>query len=137
MTYCDYHVVEYTCTELQPEGTPFAIVLYLDGDEKYPLQGFVLKCWEDMVLRSASLEICSIRDFLNDLGYYSQETEELSGIFFRRLDKLNVGPIRTFASGACVVSDLDKVVTTFFGSRVPGGSWRQFFDSVKPTPLLQ
>ena len=137
MTYCDYHVVEYTCSELRLEGTPFAIVLYLDGDKQYPLQGFVLKSWERMFLDSASFEISSINDFLSDLGYYSQEIEELSGTYFRRLGKLNVGPIRTVASGACVLSDLDKVITTFFGSTMRAGPWRQFFDSVKPSVPLQ
>jgi len=137
MRYCDYHVMEYTCSELQLEGTPFAIVLYLAGNEKFPLQGFVLKCWENMFLRSTPFEVSQIKDFLSDLEYYSQETEGLSGIFFRRLDNLNVGPIRTLASGACVVSDLDKVISTFFSSRVHPGEWRQFFDSVKPFALLQ
>jgi hypothetical protein len=128
--------MEYTCSELQLEGTPFAIVLYLDGNELYPLRGFVLKCWESTLPRSTPFEVSSIKDFLDDLGHYSQETEELSRTYFRRLDTLDVGPIRKFVSGACAIGDLDKVITTFFGAKEPGVPWRQFFDSVKSTLSL-
>ena len=93
MKFCDYHVMEYTCSELQLEGTPIAIVLYIDGDEECPLKGFVLKSWETTVRRSTLYEISSLNDFLYDLGYYSQENEELSRMYFRRLDTLSVGPI--------------------------------------------
>jgi len=137
MKFCDYHVMEYTCSELQLEGTPFAIVLYIDGDGECPLKGFVLKSWETTLRRSKLYEISSLDDFLSDLGYYSQENEELSRTYFRRLDTLSVGPIRKFVSGACAVDDLDKIITTFFGASVSGRSWQQSFDSVRPSPMMQ
>jgi hypothetical protein len=132
MTFCDYHVLEYTCSELQPEGTPFAIVLYLGGTEQYPLKGFVLKSWESTLPRSRFFEISSIMEFLDDLLYYSQETEELSRTYFLRLDTLNVGPIRKLVSGTCPVGKLDEVIATFFGTSGIGESWQQIFDSVSP-----
>ena len=137
MKFCDYHVMEYTCSELQLEGTPFAIVLYMEGDQECPLKGFVLKSWETTLPRSTLYEISSIRDFLDDLGHYSQETDELSRTYFRRLDTLTVGPIRNFASGACDVGDLDKIVTMFFGAKGSERSWQQFFDSVPTSTPLQ
>jgi hypothetical protein len=137
MKFCDYHVMEYTSSELQLEGTPFAIVLYIDGDEECPLKGFVLKSWETALPRSTLYEISSIGDFLCDLCYYSQGNDELSKTYFRRLDTLNLGPIRKFVSGTCAFGDLDKIIAMFFGEIESGNSWQQSFDSVRPASMMQ
>ena len=131
MTLCEYHILEYTCSELLPNGKPFAIVLYLNEDRPRPLTGFVLKSWEGALPNPPAYEISSICEFLDDLRHYSQESEELSRAFFMKLNTLSVGPVRALVSGACTLDDLNTICPLFFGDNY-SGSWQGRFDQVNP-----
>ena len=135
MALCEYQILEYTCSELQPEGKPFAVVLYLDDGKPHPLVGFVLKSWENVLPSSPIFEISSINEFLDDLGHYSQESEELSRMFFMRLNTLSIGPVRALVSGACPLEDLNTICPLFFGIDNATGSWQERFDRVRPQLL--
>jgi hypothetical protein len=131
MTFCDYHIMEYTCSELQSEGVPFAIVLYLDRTESGGFEGFVLCDWENVIRMATEYEASSVRSFMTDLQYYSQSDPASSMGFFKSLGNLSTGPIRTFVSGACTSEDLDGVVSTFFLRSVSTASWMESFHKVQ------
>jgi hypothetical protein len=135
MALCEYHILEYTCSELQPNGKPFAVVLYLDEGKPNPLMGFVLKRWESVLPNPPAFEISSISEFLEDLGQYSQETAELSRTFFTQLNTLSVGPVRALVSGACTLEDLNAICPLFFGIDNCIGPWQERFDRVRPSLL--
>jgi hypothetical protein len=131
MTFCDYHVMEYTCSELQSEGVPFAIVVYLEATESCAFEGFVLHNWETVLHSATENEISTVRAFLVDLQYYSQSDRAASKGFFQSLGNLNIGAIRTLVSGACTPDDLDSVVPTFFQRSVNTVSWQESFHKVQ------
>ncbi|GGA80089.1 hypothetical protein GCM10011507_34190 [Edaphobacter acidisoli] len=126
-----YHILEYTTSELQSDGKPFAIVLYQDEERPSTLGGFILRNWEEVLCHRAPSEISVIRDFLSDVAHYSQAEEILSKGFFQHLGALSTGPIRTFVSGNCSLEDLDSLSNTFFGLATCGNPWQAFFDSVR------
>jgi len=130
MTLCNYHILAYTCSELQPEGKPFVIVLYYAGAEPRPLQGYVLKRWEEMLPPPPSLDLSSINGFLEDLQYYSEENDEISRSFFRQLKSLSVGSVRNFASGVCALDELNSICPVIFGVAENGNGWRTHFDGL-------
>jgi hypothetical protein len=123
-------VLEYTCSELQSEGKPFAIVLYLKNGEACPLRVFVLKEWELMLPSKQTSELNLISELLDDLKHYSQESKNLPKQFFSRLEALSVGPIRKFVSGSCVMDDLDSLFSTLFWTKDSNIRWQRFFDRV-------
>lgn len=126
-----YHILEYTTSELQSDGKPFAIVLYQDEEGPSTLGGFVLRNWEAVLCHRAPSEISVIKEFLSDIAHYSQAEEILSKDYFRRLGALSTGPIRTFVSGTCSPEDLNSLSSTFFGLATCANPWQVFFDDVR------
>ena len=129
-----YHILEYTTSELQNDGTPFAIILFREEERLCPLGGFVLRNWEEVLCDQVPSDISIIRDFLCDIVHYSQAEEILLKGFFQRLGVLGAGPIRTFASGTCSPEDLDALASTFFGLAAGGNPWQDCFDNVIASP---
>lgn len=129
-----YHILEYTTSELQSDGKPFAIVLYQDEERPSTLGGFVLRNWEEVLCNCAPSEISVIRDFLSDIAHYSRAEEILSKDFFQRLGALSTGPIRTFVSGNCAPEDLDSLSSTFFELEICDNPWQAFFDNLRADP---
>jgi hypothetical protein len=132
MTLCEYHILGYSNSALQIKGTPIVIVLYLSKSSANPLRGFVLKSWEDDLTTLYRCDLSSVKDFLEDLCYYTQQNSELSWFFFKRLANLSAGHLRQFASGACAFDDLEGIVSTIFGSHKCRGNWREQFDAIEP-----
>jgi hypothetical protein len=130
MTLCNYQILEYAWSELQSEGRPFAIVLHLDAGDPSSLRGFVLKNWERMLPNLSTVEASSIREFLDDLRFYSREDAESSKAYFSALGSLSTGPVRNLVSGACAVDDLGDVCALFFERNDGCSTWEEHFDGV-------
>jgi hypothetical protein len=122
--------MEYACSELRSEGAPFAVILYLDGVESCALWGFVLRDWREELRHAGTGEIADIQIFLEDLRYYNKSDHLSSRVFFKSLEKLGVGPVRTLVSGSCAFEDLDTVLPLFFENRGTRASWQHSFEKI-------
>jgi hypothetical protein len=130
MTSCDYQILEYTTSELQVHGVPFIVILRLYMQNSFTLTGYILRNWKAKIGALPREELNDIAVFWEDLRFHFRE-EHLSNVgFFDRLQKLDVGPVRTFVSGSCLCNELDTIIPTYFTGLIPSLNWRESFESV-------
>jgi hypothetical protein len=136
MIFCDYLVLEYASSELQSECISFAVVLHLDEADSCGLKGYVLRDWESTLHLEIESERYAIQTLLGDLQSFSQTNKRSSRAFFERLSTLNVGPIRTFVTGACALEDLDSALPSFFNGNISASSWVESFITLQTGYLI-
>jgi len=130
MIACDYQILEYTNSALQTHGVPFILILQLRVKTSSALAGYVLHDWEAKIQIRAKNELGDVEEFLEDLGHHSRASRSSDSRFFDRIGELNIGPIRQFVSGSCLVQDLGSVIPTFFDGRVDPSDWQRSFEAI-------
>ena len=135
MSFCRYHILEYASSELQVEGTPIVLVLYVDGEVAEHLGAFIVKNWKTLIENCSQSDLSFIQCFLDDIAYYAQQDQEICKNYFDKLEHLSVGPIRQFASGMCTIDDVSEIVSLFFGASCAGITWLQILDRIEDRRL--
>jgi hypothetical protein len=96
----------------------------------YTLTGYVLQNWEAKTEVGSEGELGDVEVFLEDLRHHCLTSPSSDARFFDRLNGLSVGPLRSFVSGSCLVTELDTVLPMFFDGRVGLSAWQRSFDIV-------
>jgi hypothetical protein len=94
------------------------------------LTGYVLRDWKTKIETTSQCELDDVEVFLEDVRHHSRTSPASGAGFFDRLDGVNVGPVRAFVSGSCLVHELDTVLPMFFGEEFALSSWQRSFDIV-------
>jgi hypothetical protein len=89
-----------------------------------------LQNWKTKIETASECELGDVEVFLEDIRHHSHTSPASGAGFFDRLDGLSVGPVRAFASGSCLVHELDTVLPMFFREEFVLSSWQRFFDIV-------
>lgn len=129
MRYCDYQILEYTTSELQPHGVPFIAVVRVHELDSYVLKVLVFRQWKTRVGIAREDDVTEIESFLDDLRFQNVK-QPRTATLFDRLGRLNVGPIRALVSGSCFERDLDEVIREFFDETRASPSWQEHFTTL-------
>jgi hypothetical protein len=104
------------------------VVVRAHEDNSSNLQIFLSKKWKDRIGVTSKFEIKEFEELLGDLRIQNPGEASVDSLF-EQLERLNVGAIRTFASGSCEIDDLTEIIQERF-DEVPQGSgnWYSCFD---------
>jgi hypothetical protein len=133
MNLVKYNVLEHTCSELQADGTAFAVLLHRECGNPSALELYLLQDWEHNLPGSSVADLSLISDLINDVQYYQVRDLECVPTFFTSLETLGVGVIRTSNSGVCTEDELDAMLLPHlhpYGQTLD--SWRDRFYPLLP-----
>jgi hypothetical protein len=94
------------------------------------LTSYVLRDWETILDVESDIELNDIQFFLEDLRSYRNSGLSLSKDFFDYLNAINVGPIRSYVAGSCLLEELDSIIRPFFDGHLIAGTWRESFEEL-------
>jgi len=132
----DYQILQYTTTELRTHGVPFVVVLRLHTLDSYAINGYFLRDWRRRIEASSKSELEDVEIFLKDLRHHCRSQDSDTSLF-DGLDRLSVGPIRTFVSGSCSIQDLDAEIQMFLDETCASSFWREHFDTLRDDDSIQ
>ena len=95
-----YKVMGYAESDLDTDGIPFALVLYVPSSMR--VVGYVRSDWQSAIGQAVSADRLMIEGFLEDLQHCSRNTGTSASEFFDCLKNLGVGAVRTLSSGQCI-----------------------------------
>jgi hypothetical protein len=109
--------------------------LRLHAPDSFTLTSFVLRNWEKKIEIASKHELDDVETFLKDLRHHARSQDSIAS-FFRGLEGLSVGPIRSFVYGSCSIQDLDEVIQQFF-DETRGVPWEEFFYKINNDPPIE
>jgi hypothetical protein len=101
----------------------------LHEPSSYTLKIFILRRWKTKVRATFKNDIDEVETFLRDVQEPWGKQFEVTH-FFEGLAGLNVGPMRSFASGSCAIDQLNQVIEEFFNETVSPPPWQDHFIQV-------
>jgi hypothetical protein len=90
------------------------------------LKIFILRQWKAKVRAKSKNDIDEVETFLRDIRERRDKQFEITPLL-EGLAGLNVGPMRSFASGSCTIDELDQVIEESFDDTVGSPPWHEHF----------
>ena len=93
-------VLEYAQSDLDQSGTPFLVIVLDELESSQQVKLYVLENWELLIPPEGQSDAIRIADFIFDVRQQQFKESQAITVFFRSVQQLNMGPIRTSYIGS-------------------------------------